>query len=333
VTRGPEPENAASCLFQMEKLLAFLPDRPRSLLVRYGTSALIIALCFGLQYGVYRFAGFAGLFLLLPGIFACGILFDRGSAFFATILGAALSSWIMFPRWEIPEPPVFVAMTLFVLTGFAVAIVSEGLRRALERVAKSEREKDLMLRELRHRTKNDIMSIGSILRLQSRRAAAEEVRDALMGAARRVEVMAEVHDHLRDAPGTVEMDRYLGDLCRRLADSLSGVRPIAIRVEADNVGLPASQAVPIGIITNELVTNCLKYAFPDNRAGTVSVKLRYDSETQLVVEDDGIGCEDDVREGSGSMLMQLLTRQLGGTLKREARDPGCRVEVRIPHRH
>src|SRR5262249_23775061 len=315
----------------MDTLLAFLPDRPRSLLVRYGPSALIIALCCGLQYGVYRFAGFAGLFLLLPGIFACGILFDRGSAFFATILGAALSAWFMFPKWEMPDAPVVLPMTLFVLTGFAMAIVSEGLRRALERVVKSEREKDLLLRELRHRTKNDIMSIGSILRLQSRRTADEDVRDALMGAARRVEVMAEVHDFLRDAPGTVEMDRYLAELCRRLADSLSGVRPIAIRVQADNVELSATQAVPIGIITNELVTNCLEYAFPHNRAGTVSVKLRHDGDTQLVVEDDGVGCGDDIKEGSGSMLMQLLTRQLGGSLKRESNDPGCRVEVRIPH--
>jgi two-component sensor histidine kinase len=314
----------------VEKLLDFLPERPQPILVRYGVSLVIILLCCGVQYGIYRFAGFTGLFMLLPGIFACGILFDRGSAFLATIVGSAVSTLAVFPYGQLPDSSVIVPTTLFLATGFAMAIISESLRKALERLARSEREKDLLLRELRHRTKNDIMSIGSILRLQSRRASAEEIKDALIGAARRVEVMAEVHDFLRDAPGTVEMDRYLRELCRRLADTLSGVRPIAIRVEAANVTMPSANAVPIGIITNELVTNSLKYAFPEDRAGTICVRLRHDGETVLVVEDDGVGCREDVREGSGSMLMQLLTRQLGGTLIRTGNAPGCRVEVRIP---
>jgi two-component sensor histidine kinase len=142
--------------------------------------------------------------------------------------------------------------------------------------------------------------------------------------------MADVHDFLRDAPGTVEMDRYLGELCRRLGDSLRGVRPIAIRVEADNVEIPSTKAVPIGIITNELVTNCLKYAFPDRRVGMVIVRLRQSGDIHLVVEDDGVGCAENAPEGSGSILMQLMIRQLGGTLNRMPQTPGCRVEVRIP---
>lgn len=314
----------------MERILWLLPKHRQPVLVRYGVSAAIILVCCAVQYAIYRVAGFAGLFLLLPGIFVAGILFDRGSAFFATALGALVSIYLMFPAWPALDAPVVVPIVLFLLTGIAMAIVSEGLRMALERIVKAEREKDLLLRELRHRTKNDIMNIGSILRLQSRRASAEEVSNALAGAAQRVEVMAEVHDFLRDKPGTVEMDRYLGELCRRLGDALRGVRPIAIRVEADNVELSATTAVPIGIIANELVTNCLKYAFPDDRAGTIVVKLRRDGEIQLVVEDDGVGCGEDIKEGSGSMLMQLLTRQLGGSMTRTNCSPGCRVEVRVP---
>jgi two-component sensor histidine kinase len=314
----------------MERIVKLLPEKPQPFLVRYGVSAVIMLLCCGLQYGTYRLAGFTGIFLLLPGIFASGILFDRGSAFFSTILGAMIAFLLIFPSWQLPDATVFVPITLFLVTGFAVAVVSEGLRKALERVVKSEREKDLLLQELRHRTKNDVMIIVSLLRLQARRASVEEIKDALMGAARRVEVMAEVNDFLRDAPGTVEMDQYLGELCRKLGDSLSGVRPIAIRVEADRVHLPAKDAVPIGIITNELVTNCLKYAFPENCVGTISVRLHDDGDIHLVVEDDGIGCEENVKEGSGSMLMQLMTRQLGGTLKRSRPTNGCRVEVSIP---
>src|SRR5262249_817881 len=75
---------------------------------------------------------------------------------------------------------------------------------------------------------------------------------------------------------------------------------------------------------------CLKYAFPDEQAGTIVVKLRRDGEIQLVVEDDGVGCGEDIREGSGSMLMQLLTRQLGGTMNRTNGPPGRRVQGRMP---
>jgi two-component sensor histidine kinase len=314
----------------MEKLLLLLPDRPQSFLTRYSISAVIMLLCCGIQYGTYRLAGFTGLFLLLPGIFVCGIVFDRGSAFFATVFGAVLSFFLIFPWTVPPDPPAFVPFSLFLLTGFAVAVVSEGLRKALERVVKSEREKDLLLRELRHRTKNDIMSIGSILRLQARRTSSPETTEALAAAARRVEVMAEVQDFLRDTPGMVEMDRYLEELCRRLGDSLSGVRPIAIRVEATNVTLRSQKAVPIGILANELVTNCLKYAFPEGRSGTIVVKLSHDGSIRLIVEDDGVGCPNDAAEGSGSLLMQLITRQLGGILRRKDGNPGCTVEVTIP---
>src|SRR5215510_4953366 len=314
---GADPGVCVCCYRGMEQILWLLPKHRQPVLVRYGVSAAIILVCCAVQYAIYRVAGFAGLFLLLPGIFA-------------TALGALVSIYLMFPAWPALDAPVVVPIVLFLLTGVAMAMVSEGLRMALERIVKAEREKDLLLRELRHRTKNDIMNIGSILRLQARRASAEEVSNALAGAAQRVEVMAEVHDFLRDKTGTVEMDRYLGELCRRLGDSLRGVRPIAIRVEADNVELSATTAVPIGIIANELVTNCLKYAFPGDRAGTIVVKLRRDGEIQLVVEDDGVGCGEDIKEGSGSMLMQLLTRQLGGTMNRTNGSPGCRVEVRLP---
>src|SRR5262249_45752724 len=195
-----EPGVCGSCYRGMERILWLLPKHRQPVLVRYGVSAAIILVCCAVQYAMYRVAGFAGLFLLLPGIFVAGILFDRGSAFFATGLGALVSIYLMFPAWPALDAAVVVPIVLFLLTGVAMAMVSEGLRMALERIVKAEREKDLLLRELRHRTKNDIMNIGSILRLQARRASAEEVSNALAGAAQRVEVMAEVHDFLRDKP-------------------------------------------------------------------------------------------------------------------------------------
>src|SRR5262245_22387200 len=188
---GAEPGVCVCCYRGMEQILWLLPKHRQPVLVRYGVSAAIILVCCAVQYAIYRVAGFAGLFLLLPGIFVAGILFDRGSAFFATALGALVSIYLMFPAWPALDAPVVVPIVLFLLTGVAMAIVSEGLRMALERIVKAEREKDLLLRELRHRTKNDIMNIGSILRLQSRRASAEEGSNAHGGAAQRVEARAQ----------------------------------------------------------------------------------------------------------------------------------------------
>ena len=318
----------------MQRALRLLPEPQQPAFIRFGVSAVVMLLCCGVQYAVYRLAGTTGLFLLLPGIFVAGMMFDRACAFFATVLGAAAAIFIIFQRGRVVDAAVAVPIVLFILTGFATGVVSEGLRKALERIQRSEKEKDLLLRELRHRTKNDIMNMGALLRLQSRRASAQETKDALLAAAGRVEVLGEVYDFLHntrgDTPSMVEMDRYLDDVCLRLRASFRGLRPIAIEVEADNVHLLPSQAIPIGIITNELVTNSLKYAFPGERTGTISIRLRRDAEIELVVEDDGVGCRPDAREGLGSVLLQLLTRQLRGTMTRRPGAPGCRVEVRIP---
>jgi two-component sensor histidine kinase len=84
----------------------------------------------------------------------------------------------------------------------------------------------------------------------------------------------------------------------------------------------------------ELVTNAFKYAFPDERGGTVTVRLDAlsESELELVVEDDGKGCPEDAKEGLGSRIMRLLVQQLRRTITREELNPGCRVLVTLPLR-
>jgi two-component sensor histidine kinase len=85
---------------------------------------------------------------------------------------------------------------------------------------------------------------------------------------------------------------------------------------------------------NELVTNAFKYAFPDDRGGTVNVMLhgKDASELTLVIEDNGKGCPEDAKEGLGSRIVRLLAQQLGSTIRREAASPGCRVSLAIPAR-
>jgi two-component sensor histidine kinase len=316
-------------LVPMEKILAILPERPQPALVRYGVSAIIILVCCLLQLGVHQYAGFTGFFLLLPGIFVCGLLFDRGSGFVATAIGTAFGWYLFTPSVE--QPRAIVPLTLFFITGVATAFVSEGLRSTMERLAGAERAKDILLQELAHRTKNNIAGISSLLAIQAR-SSDDKVKAALEAAAGRVRVMADVHDYLLSsgAQRSVVMSRYLEGLCHKLGDTLRGLRPVAIKVAAESIELPEQKAVPIAIIVNELVTNSLKYAFPGDRAGTINVNLHMDGEIVLRVDDDGIGSGEATADGLGSRLMKLMTQQLGGTLTRDGNPGGCHVTVRIP---
>lgn len=313
----------------MEKLLALLPRRPQPALVRYGASAIIIVVCCLLQLGIREYAGFSGFFLLLPGIFASGLLFDRGSGFFAAMIATALGWYLFVPNAS--EPRTALPLVLFFVTGAATAFISEGLRNAMERLAAAERSKDVLLRELAHRTKNNIAHIASLLTIQAR-ASEGKVRQALEAASGRVRVIADVNDHLLPSGinRSVVMSRYLEDLCQKLGDALRGIRPVAINVSVDSIELPEQKAVPIAIIVNELVTNSLKYGFPDDRPGTINVSLHVDGELLLEVSDDGVGCEETAVDGLGSRLMRLMAQQLSGTLTRRGNQKGCHVTLRMP---
>ena len=182
----------------MERLLAILPVLPKPWPVRYALTALIMLACCTVQYLIFRTSGFTGLFILLPGIFLSGLLFDRGSAFFGTLIGSLFAVYILFPGFALPSNAMYVPIILFMVTGFFLGAAAEMLRKAMERITAAERDKDLLLRELRHRTKNDIMNITSVLRIQARQATTPDIRDALMGAAGRVDVMGEVQTFSRE---------------------------------------------------------------------------------------------------------------------------------------
>ena len=206
---------------------------------------------------------------------------------------------------------------------------SAGLRTALARAAAAEQAQTLLLEELRHRTKNDLAMVVSMLSMQARLKTNTETRAALEKAIGRIQAIASAHEYFqpREAGGGVEMAAYLGNLCGHLGDGLRDLRPIAVRVDAAEVYLPAEQAAPLGLIVNELVTNALKHAFPQDRAGTIDVSLKAEGALTLCVKDNGIGCPIDRREGLGSRLTRLLAQQLGAQIVSEPCDVGCEVRV------
>ena len=264
-------------LSRVEGRRAILPDKPQPLWVRYGTTAGIVAVSCAVQTAVYAYAGFAGFFLLIPAIFAAGIMYDRGSALFATFASAALAAYLIpiSEDWRHAVP-----LILFVAAGIATAFVSEGLRKVMERLIEEQRAKDVLLRELDHRTKNNMMTMVWLLRIQARATRNPEARAALQAASARIgHMVSQIHSHLE--PGSpdhmVSMLAYLEELRRKTDEMIQG-RPIVLRLACDGTQLPEHNALPIAIIVNELLTNSLKHAFPDDRAGTIELGLKRDGE-------------------------------------------------------
>ena len=181
----------------------------------------------------------------------------------------------------------------------------------------------LLLRELNHRVKNHLTMITGMLALKAARQADPVVRDEFEKAIQRIHTLAELHARLYrdDCFDAIDMEAYLVGIC----DGLRGAVLPHARVALDCVSAPLrlsiDQAVPIGLIVNELATNAAKYAFPDGRAGKVVVRLEVDSHPDgdhatLCVADDGVGLATAGKgtPGVGLTMAQGLVEQIGGTL-------------------
>jgi two-component sensor histidine kinase len=197
-----------------------------------------------------------------------------------------------------------------------------------ERLAAAE-ERTVLLRELQHRAQNDMAIITSLLRMEARRAKRAETRRRLESVGQRVEVLALVYRrlYLTGAADAVNLANYLDELVKRrfLMHGLEGDDTVKLELQLAAIEVDHSQAVAVGLIVNELVTNSLKYAFPLRR-GTVSVTLERVEpvKARLTVADDGIGMPaDQVRgHGIGLELAPVLARMAHGEFDMEQRSIG-----------
>jgi two-component sensor histidine kinase len=314
----------------MERILYFLPKKPQPVYIRYGVTALIMLSCFLIAVGLESLSHTSALFLLLPGIFLAGVLFDQGSAFVATLLGLAATAYLL-PAPHLTAGHLYILFA-FAIIGLLIAIVSESLRNEMERAVDAERTNVVLLRELAHRTKNNLSILSAMVRLQAKDV--NDAASALQATSERIQVLAEVYDHLtiRNETKFVDMRDYLEELCRKMAASISGPNPVALRVHSDEIYIHSERAVPLAIIVNELVTNSIKYAFPEGRVGAIEVSLRNDGELELIVADNGVGATDAdaARGGVGSTIIALLTQQLAGTLTHDTSPGGHRAILRVP---
>jgi two-component sensor histidine kinase len=213
----------------------------------------------------------------------------------------------------------------------AVFLSLHEQRRLLE---ESVREKELFLKEIHHRIKNNLAVISSIIALQADLVTDESAKTAFEQLRKRIESVALVHERLyRDKNlGRVDMRAYLAELLGLIVGTMkSPASSISARVEAGELRAAPDLAVPIGLLVTECATNSLKHAFPGGGAGTVFVELSLsEGRARLRIGDDGIGMPAQLhggREGSlGMRLAAALAELLGGRLKR-LELPGTVFEV------
>ena len=192
------------------------------------------------------------------------------------------------------------------------------LQEALEHQA-------LLTREMSHRVKNSLTSVVGLLRVQARSALSQDVKNALEDASLRVATIAQVHDHLWRSShvGFVELVDFMSELCKKLKGTTDGH---ILHCHADPMLLSADHAIPLGLLINELVTNAVKYAYPEG-GGNIEVNAReIDGHLHVEVSDQGIGLPKDFdidqpQASLGFKVIAGMVRQLHGRLTVTSNSP------------
>jgi PAS domain S-box-containing protein len=215
--------------------------------------------------------------------------------------------------------------------------ITERVRLEREHAAAHERI-GLLLQELTHRVKNSLQLIASMVMIEARSLENDEGKAVLARVSRRILALGNLYSKLSEADTfeAVDAATYLNELCRDLIASVykDGEAFIMLKTDIDSELLLTDRAIPIGLIVNELVTNAVKYGFPGEATGTVTVTLRrVPGGLRLTVADDGHAF--DPRRGDsglGGRLVEAFAQQLGGQVEQKSDSEGTTVHLILPSR-
>lgn len=204
---------------------------------------------------------------------------------------------------------------------------AELIKQQRDEIQAKNAQNELLLKEIHHRVKNNLEVVSSLLSLQSAQIDDPNVQDAIKASRTRVQSMGLLHQKLYQGKNlaAIDMKEYFVNLGESILDSFGAEGQVQIKCAMQHLELDIDTAVPLGLIVNELLTNSLKYAFPDGRPGEIRIAMSEEQQNELalVIEDNGVGLPGDGRTvgtGFGSQLVQLLTQQLEGDLKVESRN-------------
>jgi len=209
---------------------------------------------------------------------------------------------------------------LFGGLGLAI-LVGAILFRLTRQLRKRNKEKEFLIKEIHHRVKNNLQILSSLLYLQSRKITDGAALDAVRSGQSRVDAIGLMHQklYMGDNIAQIEMQDYLEQFGQNLMDALGAdENQIQIRYEMQPIYLDVDQAIPLGLIINELVTNAIKYGFPDQQQGEISIALYWDAQKRLCLEvsDNGVGISAEQEQKNstkfGTQLIEILSKKLHG---------------------
>ncbi|MBU0929325.1 MAG: response regulator [Spirochaetes bacterium] len=206
-------------------------------------------------------------------------------------------------------------------------------KRAEEKVERLLREKELLLKEIHHRVKNNLGLISSLLQVQAEAVEATEAKKALVEASGRVTSLGMLYDRLyrSETMGSVSMAAYIPALVRDIASSYPSRATVSVETRVDDIAVGAKTLSSLGIIVNELMTNAMKYAFAGRDGGRIAVAAsEAGGLVRVVFEDDGVGLPESFEAGDpagfGMRLVAALVDQIDGTLA-VGREGGARFVI------
>ena len=196
-------------------------------------------------------------------------------------------------------------------------------KKTEEQLKKSLAEKTILLKEIHHRVKNNLNVVTSLLNTQARQITDKQAIEAFKNSISRVYAMAQLHNQLYQSEdlSNINVKKYIKTMANSTFINYRLNRNVSLELDVDEIKLSIDDSIPLGLLLNEMMSNALKHAFPDERAGTVRVSLKKlkDNRCKLIVQDNGVGIPDDIdfntTESLGLHLIKILTEQVKGTLE------------------
>lgn len=199
-------------------------------------------------------------------------------------------------------------------------------------------EKEMLLKEIHHRVKNNLQTVSSLLSLQSRNIDDDEVKNLIKSSQNRVISMAMVHEmlYMRDDLSKIEYRSYVKELSEYLVRSVKGAQNnVKLNIDIPDIKLRIDTAIPLGLLINEAITNALKYGLTEEEGGIIHIALKKADENEYILDigDNGIGFSEDINfkttKSLGLKLIHNLARQLKGSITRDSSKKGTNYIVKF----
>lgn len=310
-----------------------LPDWLTQLLV--GVTCTAIALAMRWLVDIF-YLGAAPYAINMPAILVAS-LFGRFRAGLFVLVATSLFTWYQIVPFQgsftfanASDGPRTIVN---VLTGFLLVALAELARRNFRDLLHEREqrivEREMLLREVDHRVKNNLAILTSLLRLQQHETGNEDAKRALEKAAGRVLSLSKAYENLHygiDNIAVVRFDKFIHELCKDIGNALALDKGIEITIDTMPCKLSRDRASAIGLLINEVVTNAVKHAFDDRKSGVIAISLS-ESENQAVlsIADDGIGLPDEVRDGAqGQRFLNAFAATAKAELECQSDNNGTR---------